>query len=129
MPSHGLRFALKRSLETLEDFRQRINKTARDEGEEVIPIVVSGGDDWLLGMIRDRGSVHSDIWRGSAAELAERDAVGIYPVSGWWKEKPKLQRWERATRYALMVSIRAPETDIDIYTAIANQIGIGVPAS
>ena len=35
-----------------------------------------GGDDWLLGTFRDRGSIHSDVWHGSAADLAERDAIG-----------------------------------------------------
>ena len=38
--------------------------------------VGAGGDDWMLSTIRDRGSVHSDVWRGTAADLAGRDAVG-----------------------------------------------------
>ncbi|GCD66744.1 hypothetical protein [Acetobacter pasteurianus] len=74
-------------------------------------------------------SIHSDVWRGSAAALAERDAVGVFPVSGWWKEKPGLQRWERSVRYALLVSIRAPGAEIDLYTAIANKLAVAVPAS
>jgi hypothetical protein len=41
---------------------------------------------------RDRGSLHSDFWFGSAADLAERDAVVVFPVGGWWKEKPYLER-------------------------------------
>lgn len=125
--SHGLRFAAKRSLETLDQFRQRINRAA--EAEEAGEGAAAGGDDWVLGpSVRDRGSVHSDIWRGAAAALAERDAIGIFPISGWWKEKPTLQRWDRAVRYALIVSIRAPDVDVDIYTAIANQIAVEVPA-
>jgi len=59
----------------------------------------------------------------------ERDAVGIFPISGWWKEKPALQRWDRAARYALIVSIRAPEAEVDLYTAIANQIAVEVAGS
>ena len=86
-----------------------------------------GGDDWVLGPIRDDGSIHSDIWRGSAAALAERDAIGVFPISGWWKENPALQRWDRSARYALLVTIRAPSANIDIYTAIANQIAIPIP--
>jgi hypothetical protein len=126
--SHGLRFAVKRSLETLDQFRQRINRAV--EAEEAGEAGAAGGDDWVLGpSVRDRGSVHSDIWRGSAAALAERDAVGIFPISGWWKEKPALQRWDRAARYALIVSIRAPEAEVDLYTAIANQIAVEVPGS
>lgn len=126
--SHNLRFAVKRSLESLESFRQRINKAAQDEEAGAFG-GGAGGDSWVLGTIRDRGSIHSDIWRGSAAALAERDAIGVFPVSGWWKEKPALQRWDRSARYALCVSIRAPETNIDLYTAIANQISVPIPAA
>jgi hypothetical protein len=108
-------------------FRQRINRAAQEE-EAGGPAGATGGDNWLLGPVRDRGSIHSDIWRGSAAALANRDAIGVFPISGWWKEKPALQRWERATRYALLVSIRAPGSDIDIYNGISSQIAVPVPA-
>ncbi len=126
--SHGLRFALKRAHETHDQFRQRINRAV--EAEEAGQSFNAGGDDWVLGpTVRDRGSMHSDIWRGSAADLADRDAVGIFPISGWWKEAPSLQRWERSARYALIVSIRALDTEVDLYTAIANTIGIEILAS
>jgi hypothetical protein len=126
--SHGLRFALKRSLETLDQFRQRINRAV--EAEESGQVFAAGGEDWVLGpTVRDRGSLHSDIWRGSAAALADRDAVGVFPISGWWKENPGLQRWERSARYALIVSIRAPGAEVDLYTAIENRIGVEIPAS
>jgi hypothetical protein len=125
--SHGLRFALKRSHETHDQFRQRINRAV--EAEETGEGFSAGGDDWVLGpSVRDRGSLHSDIWRGSGAELANRDAVGVFPISGWWKENPGLQRWDRSARYALIVSIRAPESEVDLYTAIENRIGVEVPA-
>jgi hypothetical protein len=126
--SHSLRFAIKRSLESLQQFRQRINRAAEAEEAEQIG-VVAGGDNWVLGPIRDRGSTHSDIWCGSAAALADRDAIGVFPVSGWWKEKPGLQRWDRSARYALLVSVRAPGANIDIYTPIANQLAIPIPAT
>jgi hypothetical protein len=123
--SHNLRFALKRSLETLAMFRGRINRAAQEE-EAGAPAGAAGGDNWLLGRTRDRGSIHSDIWRGSAAALADRDAIGVFPISGWWKEKPALQRWERSTRYALLVSIRAPDAEVDIYNAISNQLAVPI---
>jgi hypothetical protein len=119
---------VKRSLESLAQFRQRINRAAKAEETGLVG-AASGGDNWVLGPIRDRGSIQSDIWRGSAAALADRDAIGVFPVSGWWKEKPSLQRWDRSARYALLVSIRAPGADIDIYTAIANQLAIPVSAT
>jgi len=65
--SHALRFAVKRSLENLPQFRQRINKAV--EAEEAGEIGgAAGGDDWMLGPIRDRGSIHSDIWQGVSAQ-------------------------------------------------------------
>ena len=126
--SHSLRFAVKRSLETLPQFRQRINRAAEAEEEGDVG-ATAGSDGWLLGTIRDRGSIHSDVWRGSAAALAERDAIGVFPISGWWKENPRLQRWERAARYALIVSVRAPDAEVDLYTAIANKLSIVIPAA
>ncbi|MFC5384659.1 S8 family peptidase [Aquamicrobium segne] len=125
--SHSLRFAVKRSLESIQQFRQRINKAAKAEEAGQVG-GGAGGDDWVLGPIRDRGSIHSDIWRGSAAALADRDAIGVFPVSGWWKEKPGLQRWDRSARYSLLVSVRAPGANIDIYTPIANQLAVPIPA-
>jgi hypothetical protein len=41
-----------------------------------------------LGAIGNVGSLHSDCWGGTTAELAPRDAIGIYPVEGWSKGKP-----------------------------------------
>ena len=31
------------------------------------------------------GSLHCDLWRGPAIELASHDAIAVYPVGGWWK--------------------------------------------
>ena len=85
--SHGLRFALKRAHETHDQFRQRINRAV--EAEEAGQSFNAGGDDWVLGpTVRDRGSMHSDIWRGSAADLADRDAVGISRLAGGGRKPP-----------------------------------------
>jgi hypothetical protein len=123
--SHGLRFAVKRSLENLPAFQARINGAIEME-EQGLPADV-GGDDWMLGSIRNLGSIHSDHWRGTAAELARRDAIAIYPVGGWWKEKPNLARYDRQVRYALVVSIRATAGAIDIYTPIQTAIPVVIP--
>ena len=120
--SHGLRFAVKKSLESLDIFRTRINAAAVAEEEELAAID-AGGDDWFLGpRLRNRGSVHSDYWRGTAAELARRSAIGVYPIGGWWKENPAHDRYDRAARYALIVSIRAVNGTVDIYTPVMTQI-------
>jgi len=118
--SHGLRFEVRRSLETLEQFQQRINQQARDEEYNNSTVSDNG---WILGSkLRSLGSVHSDIWRGSAAELAQRGYIAVYPVAGWWKERPNLERWHKQARYALIVSITTPNVETDIYTAVVNQI-------
>jgi hypothetical protein len=120
-PSHGLRFAVKQSLESLDEFRQRINAAASVE-EEGIGAGGPGPENWSLGRIRNSGSIHSDFWRGTAAELSKRSAIGVYPIGGWWKENPAHQRYERAVRYALIVSIRAVNGEVDIYTPVRVQI-------
>jgi hypothetical protein len=116
--SHGLRFDVKGAAETLSEFRKRLNKMAlEEEGEK--PGSHSSGD-WFLGpKVRNRGSLHSDIWQGSAAELAGRGIIGIYPVVGWWRERANLERWRESVRYSLVVSIATPRVDVDIYQPIA----------
>ena len=119
--SHGLRFDVKRPLEEVDEFRARINVRARDLDD------TGRGDsndpNWLIGTNeRHKGSLHSDIWRGSASDLAERGVLAIYPVAGWWKTRKKLGRYNNRVRYALLVSIHAPDVDVDLYTPVANSI-------
>jgi hypothetical protein len=123
--SHGLRFDVKRPLENLESFQQRINQQARDEEYNRAATPDSGY--WTLGeRLRSLGSVHSDTWHGTAAELADRGHIAVYPVLGWWKERPNLQRWGKQARYALVISIKTPDVETDIYTPIASQITVPV---
>ena len=123
--SHGLRFEVKRSLESESDFRARINAAARDEEEQTR----TGGNDpgWVIGKQgRHKGSLHSDIWQGTAADLASRGVMAIYPALGWWKTRPAQERYNDPVRYALVVSISAPEVDVDLYTAVANQVVVPI---
>ena len=123
--SHGLRFDVKRPLENLESFQQRINQQARDEEYNRSATPDSG--HWTLGeRLRSLGSIHSDTWQGTASELADRGYIAVYPVLGWWKERPNLQRWGKRARYALIISIKTPDIETDIYTAVANQIRVPV---
>ena len=122
--SHALRFAVKRALESVDDFRRRINAAASAEEESLAPVATD--DNWRLGRIRNMGSIHSDSWQGTAAELAQRSAIGVYPIGGWWKENSHHKRYERQVRYALIVSIRAVTGEIDIYTPVRAQIAVPV---
>lgn len=121
-PSHRLRFDVQRPLDaTTADFVTRINAAAEreDEGDAVDP----RDPDWLLGdRQRHRGSLHKDIWRGTAAELANRGFIAVYPAKGWWRTRPAQERYDLPARYSLIVSIRTPETAVDLYTPIAQQV-------
>lgn len=124
--SHGLRFEVKRPEETEQSFRMRINQRARDEDEGSYQ---GGGSDpnWRLGPDRRHlGSLHSDVWAGTAAALAERGILAIYPALGWWKTAKKLERYGHQARYALVVTIKAPETNIDLYNIVAQTIATPV---
>lgn len=119
--SHGLRFAVQKPQEKPDDLRKRVNKAARDGDEEID----SSDPGWLLGRtLREKGSLHHDRWKGTAADLASRESIAVYPVVGWWRERHQLGRWERAARYAIVVSIRTPETGVDIYEPVANQVQV-----
>ncbi|BBO92895.1 S8 family peptidase [Desulfosarcina ovata] len=124
--SHALRFELNSPGEGKEELIKRINKASRDE-EEGHPGTASASKYWRIGQARDRGSIHSDIWQGTAQELADSHIIAIYPRIGWWRERAHLKRWDRRTRYALVVSITTPEERIDLYTPVAIQVGIAVP--
>lgn len=119
--SHGLRFDAKRPLESLDDFQQRINQQARDE--EVSHQAVNDSGEWMLGEnLRKLGSIHSDTWNGTAAELAARGYIAVYPVIGWWKERANLERWGKQARYSLIITIKTPGIETDIYTTVENLI-------
>lgn len=120
--SHGLRFDVNTPEESERQFRHRLNRKAREE-EDGRKETNADSKRWFLGPdLRSLGSIHSDRWTGSAAELAQRGLVGIYPVIGWWRERKDLGKLDTSARYALVVSISAPETKVDLYTPIATQI-------
>ncbi|NQU76343.1 MAG: S8 family peptidase [Planctomycetes bacterium] len=129
--SHGLRFDVKRPTESLDDFRNRLSSEVQaedqenEQAEETVPPPKAGNQPWSLGpKLRARGSIHSDWWEGPASNLAACGCIGIFPVTGWWRERHHLERWNRAARYSLIVTLETPRTDIDLYTAIATQVGI-----
>ena len=120
-----------------ENFVARINAAAEreDEGDPIDPKDPKDRKDpkdpnWVLGDLkRDRGSLNQDTWRGTAAELATRGFVAVYPAKGWWRTRPAQERYDLPARCSLVVSIRTPSADVDIYSPVAQQITaqIGVP--
>lgn len=123
--SHGLRFDLNSPNESRQEFVERVNKQARDD-DSGRPSTSAPSEHWTLGQQRDVGSLHSDLWTGTAAELAASNLVAVRPTVGWWKERNHLGYWSKPARYALIVSIHSPETDVDIYTPVAQQVIIPI---
>ena len=123
--SHGLRFAVMRATETPNQFRQRINAYEQEEEYEADHHGETG--KWVLGGRQpSRGSIHSNVWRGTAQDLANRSHIAVYPTMGWWRTRPKEERYERTAHYSLIVSISTPDQTTDIYTPVANLIGVPV---
>jgi hypothetical protein len=129
-PSHGLRFELKGATEKLQDFLGSLNRRAStEENEEPLSSSSAGSDRWLVGPYqRNLGSLHQDVWEGSGADLAEAGYVAVYPVGGWWKYAKGQDRMNRAVRYALLISLRTKEQGVDLYTPIATQLELPIPA-
>lgn len=117
--SFGLRFKMKRRGETDAQFRARVNAAQTVEG---------GGADpeasyWLLGPNAiAAGSLHCDLWRGRAIQLAGHDAIAIHPVGGWWKSHVGQGRCNDRCRYSLTISIDAPGHPVDMYAELRAQV-------
>lgn len=119
-PAFGLRFDLNRPTESQKDFRARVNAFEKDENT-----LKSDADSrWVLGQKRHAGSIHSDIWEGSASDLAAMKYLAIYPVTGWWKTRQHLEKYDSKGRYSLIVSIETDNLTTDIYTPVKNALDI-----
>lgn len=126
--SHGLRFSVRRPEETREQMLSRLSREFWDEsadGKRVRPTsTVSDERTWDLGpeMVAVRGSVHSDAWNGTAAQLASSNLIAVHPVTGWWRFRKDAEIVEKSARYSLIVSISTDDTSVDLYTVIENEI-------
>ncbi|EMH4103957.1 S8 family peptidase [Serratia marcescens] len=117
--SFGLRFDFNSPGESADEFVTRINKKYRDENPD---IDVGDGDSskWLLGpTLRNRGSIHCDVWTGTAISLADKKHIAIFPVSGWWKDLKRENRQASMARFSLIVSIETKENNIELHNEIS----------
>ncbi len=123
--SHGLRFDINNIGETEDEFRKRINIAARVDGDEISGN--SGSHRWTIGANnRSNGSVHSDFWEGTAADLATCNLIAVFPVIGWWRERKHLNKVETNARYSLIVSLETPAQEVELYTTVKNMIEIPI---
>lgn len=113
-PSFGLRFDMQASGEDEETFRARMNKAERENGNDETR--ESDSEEWLFGpTIRVKGSLHSDIWEGPAADLLLKGVIGVAPTIGWWRERYQLDRWQTPVRYSLLISLEALQEEVNLY--------------
>lgn len=120
--SHGLRFALKGATETESEFLARVNILERQtSGDE--SYIDPDRDGWSYGyQLRTRGSLHSDLWTGTAIDLASKGKIVVFPVAGWWKDWDDARQWNRKVRYSLVLSLEAAsDIDVDLYSPIKAQ--------
>ena len=117
--SHGLDFNLKRPTESIAEFMGRLNKLARNDDNQNY---AGSSVGWTIGQARARGSIHRDWIELTAAEASEANVIGIFPRTGWWKERAYLGSAEKQARYSLIISIHVPDVEVDIYSPVAVQI-------
>lgn len=116
--SHGLRFEMPRPGETVDRMIARINRDSESTGNS---------NHWRVGpQQRNSGSLHQDIWEGKGRTLADCGTIAVFPVGGWWKRNNRKDRLDLPVRYSLLVSLRTPAQDIDLYTPIAAEITVPV---
>jgi len=116
--SFGLRFDMQTSGEDEPTFRARMNQAEREVGDD--ESYEGDSEEWLFGpKIRTRGSIHSDVWRGQAADLLLKGVIGVAPTIGWWRERHQLGLWVNPVRYSLLISIEALTDQVDLYRPLA----------
>ncbi len=124
--SYGLRFDLQRKNETEGNFRARINELEQydeEDDEQSVTDDASPDTGWILGpKSRSAGSLHCDLWEGSAADLITREYLAIYPIAGWWKTRTSEKRYDDRARYSLVVSLDVRGIPVDVYTPIAVEL-------
>lgn len=133
--SCALKFHLIKPNESFENFQVRTNKINQDNLKVELGKGTLDDNDYSKGSLSTRwfygpknifkGSIHSDYWKGSAADIASCNILAVYPLSsGWWKQLKKQNKSNSQLRYSLIVSIETPENTTDIYTPIATQVAV-----
>lgn len=116
--SVGFTFKVKSPYQTEQNFLAVVNQL--DIYDDYTGPDTSNEGWYLTNDLRRLGSIHSDTWEGSVADLVNMNKIAIMPITGWWKNvKSEIDNFK--TRYSLIVSLDIQE-DIDIYSEIQNLI-------
>ncbi|MCW7469280.1 S8 family peptidase [Leptospira kanakyensis] len=126
--SCALRFDSIAATEDIETFKKRINKDEREKlenGKYESNFSNPENNQWVFGSkLRTFGSIHSDVWLGTAAQLAKKESICVYPIGGWWKTRKQLGKFNNNIRFSLLVTIKTKSSEVDIYSEIKNKISI-----
>jgi hypothetical protein len=126
--SHSLDFKLIKEGETPSEFKRRVSAAAEMEDDSETPSLT--GEDWTIKeRVRSKGSIKKDFLKTNGATLASRNILAVYPKGGWYRSRKVLDKYNQEVRYALIVTIETPETEVDIYTPVENMVAIQVPIS
>jgi hypothetical protein len=120
----NLRFATQTPTDkSLKNFIARVSDAISKEDQEAYESPGDASDGWVLGdKLRRRGSIHSDTWRGTAAQLAAMEHLIVFPVNGWWRLRKQHGRCDHRIRYALVVTLETVGVDLDIFTPIQTTV-------
>ncbi len=124
--SHGLRFSVRRPQETPKRMTQRLSRALwpiGEDGKKHSPGTVSDDRNWeMKETVATRGSIHSDYWSGTAAQLASSNLIAVYPVTGWWRYRRDQSVVEKQARYSLIATISTDDTKVDLISMISSEI-------
>ena len=118
-----LRFRPKHRDMTPEEFRARLDAERESSGDTY------QDSGWAVGGTRRGkcGSLVQDVWKGSAAQLAEMGHIAIVPTKGWWAYRCFRPGHEfhgchlGHVHYSLIVSLET-EANLPIYNEVAQAI-------
>ena len=128
-PSHMLRFDVNNPTEDLTAFKRRLNRQT-NEDDQPSEEADGGSERWTMGKNGHKfGSIHTDFFTTTAADLATCNLIGIVPVGGWWKTRAKFGCCNNKARYSLIVSLETNSVDCDIYTPVYNMVNVPVATS
>lgn len=116
----NLRFLVQTATEkSLKNFITRVSDAVSDDDRDAYEKPDDTTTGWLLGDdLRRRGSVHSDTWTGTAAQLALMEHLIVFPVNGWWRLRPQHKRYNQRIRYSLVITLETVGAELDIFSPI-----------
>lgn len=117
--SYGLRFELKRILESTADFYNRTNKILRDKNVDK-SLKPTTPDNWLFGkQSMTAGYLHCDVWTGTGLDLLNCNLLCVKPVGGWWNNRTNRMIRGRKARYALILTLESPHENLNLHAPIS----------